>query len=174
MPAARLAAALGLAMASQAPAALAQSCHPLAGHWRYDAAASHVGSGLSFNPYYAVSGIDLVLEQGAGGLTQSWHLTGPHLDETDRYTTPADGTLAPTGTRSALNAVPQAVSGQWESCTLVEEGRASLFGQTVWTRSRFFVAADNRRLTITQSSHSDLGDVERTLIFTRTDERPLP
>jgi hypothetical protein len=145
----------------------AQTCHALTGHWVLIPAKSHLGAGLSFNPYYSVSQAALILDQTSHGLTQEWHLTGPHLDENDRYTTPFDGHLAETGVQSALNAVPLAVKGEWQNCTLIEQGRANLFGQEIWTTSTFVISPDNQRLTILQSSHSDLGDVERSLVFAR-------
>lgn len=145
----------------------AQSCHALTGTWRLDPAASRLGSGLSFNPRYAVTAITLRLDQRERGLAQDWHLTGPHLDEVDRYVTGFDGALTPTGTHSALNAMPEAARGVWENCTLIENGRASLFGQVVWTQTRFVVSPDGARLTLDQDSHSDLGDIARSLAFVK-------
>ena len=155
-----------LALACAQPAA-AQTCHPLTGTWAFDAAASRMGGGMSFNPYYAVAGIGLTLDAKPGRVMQSWHLTGAHLDEIDSYTTPTDGSEAATDAHSHLNTMPARVQGTWEACTLVEAGTAMLFGQTVVTTSRFVVSADDRRLTIQQEAHSDLGDSYRTLVFTR-------
>jgi hypothetical protein len=164
-------AAAALLLAAPLPAA-AQSCHDLTGHWQLDAGQSRMGTGLSFNPRYAVTAITLDLRQGPAGVAQDWHYIGPHLDETDRYVTRTDGTLTETGTQSALNTVPQAVRGEWQNCTLVEQGRAGLFGVSVWTTTTFVVAPDDRRLTLLQTSHSDIADAERALVFTRRTEGP--
>ena len=146
----------------------AQSCHALTGTWKLNLSASHMGSGLSFNPRYSVSAIELSLEPVADGIHQTWHLSGPHLDETDRYKTTTDGALKPTGLTSALNTIPVEVRGRWENCTLVQDEKTVLFGQVIWTESRFIFSADDRQLTIAQISRSDLGDVERQLVFDRT------
>jgi len=147
--------------------AFGQSCHSLSGDWVLDGTASKLGSGLSFNPYYKVDAINLTLDQRREAVHQSWNLKGAHIAETDRYTTPADGRAVPTNLSSRLNTIPIEVRGTWENCTLVEQARTNLFGQTIWTESRFIVSPNGRRLTIRQSSHSDLGDVERDLVFDR-------
>jgi hypothetical protein len=165
-------AAAALLLAAPLPTA-AQSCHDLTGRWQLVPGDSRMGTGLSFNPYYAVTAIALDLHQGADGLAQQWHFSGPHLDESDRYTTRSDGTLTETGTKSALNTVPQAVKAEWQNCTFVEQGRAGLFGVMVWTTTTFVVSPDDRRLTLLQTSHSDIGDAERALVFARQTEGPV-
>lgn len=146
----------------------AQTCHALTGTWKLDPAASHMGSGLSFNPAYRVSGIDLTLDQAEEGVRQTWHLTGPHLDETDSFATTTDERLRATGVRSVLNSIPLETRGRWENCTLVQDEKTVLFGQVIWTETRFILSPDDRHLTLAQTSRSDLGDVERQLSFDRT------
>ncbi len=152
-----------------AGAAGAQTCHSLSGVWRFDRAGSLMGSGLSFNPTYAVSDIGLTLDQAADGSVQErWRMVGPHVQEVDAFRVQPDGQARPTHLVSVLDTTPEAVSGEWLNCTLVVKARTHLFGQEIWTQNVYLVAPDGRRLTIVQTSHSNLGDVERRLVFEKT------
>ncbi len=148
-------------------AAGAQSCHALDGTWELDADRGNLGSGLAFNPYYAVTGLRLTLRQQEQAIEQQWHFTGPHIDRTARYVFSVDGTRQPTAVAEPMDFEYVAVSAVWQNCTLLQTGHSRLFGMEVRTTSTFVFSADGRELEILQYGESPISVVDRRLVFHR-------
>jgi hypothetical protein len=168
-----LAGAGGLCAALLAVAAQAQTCHALSGAWTLDETASLMGPGLSFNPYYRVDAGHLTLSVKDGTVRQAWRLQGPHLDEQLAYDVPVDGRPHDTGATSKVDSTPLSVTAVWQNCTLIVEGRSSLFGLTIPTVTTYVFSPDGKTLTLLQTSHAPIGDTERRLVF-RADAPEVP
>jgi hypothetical protein len=145
----------------------AQSCHALDGTWELDAGRGNLGSGLSFNPHYAVTGLRLTLRQQAQRIEQQWHFTGPHIDRTARYVFSVDGVRQPTAVAEPMDFEYVAVAAVWQNCTLVQTGYSRLFGMEVRTTSTFVFSPDGRELEILQYGESPISVVDRQLVFHR-------
>lgn len=157
-----------VAAAAASVGANAQTCGRLTGEWRLDRAASQMGAGLSFDRTYAVDAIDLSLVQaGDGSVTETWRMEGPHVHEVDSFTIKPDGVLNPTHVKSVVNSTPAAIKAQWLNCTLTLDALTYLFGQEIWTKNSYLLDDGGRRLTIVQTATSDVGDVDRRLVFTK-------
>lgn len=155
-----------LACAASPPAA-AQSCQPVEGSWVLRPEAGELGSGLSFNPYYAITGVRLTIHVQAGGIEQQWRFTGPHVDRTARYAFRVDGTRQATGVAEPMDFEYVATSAVWQNCTLVQTGYSRLFCMEVQTTSTFVISPDGQRLEILQYGESPISVVDRRLVFGR-------
>ena len=153
-----------LACVASLPAG-AQTCHSLAGTWVLQPDAGELGSGLSFNPYYAITGVQLTMRLQADGIEQQWHFTGPHVDRTARYVFRVDGTRQATAVAEPMDFEYVATSAIWQNCTLVQTGYSRLFGMEVRTTSTFVISPDGQRLEILQYGESPVSVVDRRLVF---------
>ncbi len=147
--------------------AAAQTCNSLQGRWALVPEAGSLGSGLSFNPYYAISGVQLRIQARGQRVEQHWHFTGPHVDRIARYAFSVDGTRQPTGIAEPRDFEYVATSAVWQNCTLVQTGYSQLFGMEVQTTSTFVLSPDGRELEILQYGESPISVVERRLVFHR-------
>ncbi len=158
---------LALAILAIAPATRAQTCHPLVGTWRLSTRASDRGPARGFNPYFPVRAGALTLRERQGRIYQDWSFRGAHVDENWAYSFEPDGRPHPTHTRSVLYSVPTSVIASWQNCTLIVDGRSSLFGRRVSTVNTYVFSPDGATLTIIQSSDSRIMHVARRLVFRR-------
>ncbi|MFO1400852.1 MAG: hypothetical protein U1F30_06530 [Steroidobacteraceae bacterium] len=162
-----LAALIAACLAALPGTAAAQSCHALEGTWVLQPGRGDLGSGLSFNPYYAITGVRLTLRQQGQRIEQQWHFTGPHVDRTVDYAFSADGTRQPTAVAEPMDFEYVAVAAEWQNCTLLLTGYSRLFGMEVRTTSTFVFSADGADLEIQQYGESPISVVDRRLVFQR-------
>jgi hypothetical protein len=150
-------------------AARAQTCQRLDGLWALQPDKGRLGSGLSFNPYYAISGVQLGIETDGQRMRQQWRFSGPHLQRETRYTFTIDGTRRDTGVADPMDFEYVAMAAEWQNCTLVQTGYSRLFGMEVVTTSTYVVAPDGRELTIVQYGESPVSVVDRRLVLRKVD-----
>jgi len=148
-----------------ASAAALPSCHALDGHWTLEPEKGNLGSGLSFNPYYAINGAELELKRTGTRIAERWHFTGPHLDRVTRYEYATDGLRHASQLTDPMDFEYAAMAADWQNCTLVETGYSHLFGLEVATTNSYFVSVDGRELTIVQYGESPISVVDRRLVF---------
>ena len=149
-----------------APVAVrAQTCHRLDGAWVLQPDKGRLGSGLSFNPYYAISGVQLNIEMSGEQMTQQWRFSGPHLQRAARYAFAIDGTRRDTGLAEPMDFEYVAIAAEWQNCTLVQTGYSRLLGMEVVTTNTYLVSPDGRELTIVQYGESPVSVVDRRLVF---------
>jgi len=160
---------LALALAGAPHSAGAQSCHPLDGVWVLQPDRSLLGSGLSFNPYYAIAGVRLTIGADGGRITQQWRFTGPHLERTTRYVFAVDGTRRDTAVAEPMDFEYAAIAAEWQNCTLLQTGYSHLFGMEVATTNSYLVSPDGRELTIVQYGESPISVVDRRLVFRKAE-----
>jgi hypothetical protein len=170
--ASRAAAGLGLALllmllAAGPRPAMAQSCHALDGIWRLEPDKGNLGSGLSFNPYYAITGLRLTIRQQERQIVQQWEFSGPHLARTARYSFSVDGTRQPTGVTDPMDFEYVAVAAIWQNCTLVQTGYSRLFGMEVQTQNTYVISPDDAELDIVQYGESPISVIDRRLVLRR-------
>lgn len=163
-------AALIMALVAGFPvAARAQTCHRLDGVWTLQPDRGSLGAGLSFNPYYAISGVQLGIETDGERMRQQWRFSGPHLQRTTRYVFTIDGTRRDTGLADPMDFEYVAMAAEWQNCTLVQTGYSHLFGLEVVTTSTYVVAPDGRELTIFQYGESPISVVDRRLVLRKVE-----
>lgn len=145
----------------------AQTCNQPLGTWQLAPAESSLGSGLSFNPYYAIADVRLTIGIDTNRVSQQWFFKGEHLDRAASYEFVADGVRRATALKDAMDFEYVAVSAEWQNCTLIVQGFSRLFGLEVATTNTYVVSADGRRLTIVQYGESPISVVDRRLVFVR-------
>ena len=165
--AARTAALLALTMllAALPQGSGAQTCHGLDGSWILQPDMGNLASGLSFNPYFSITGLRLLMRTSAGRIEQQWIYSGPHLQRTTRYTFTADGTKQATAIADPMDFEYAAIAAEWQNCTLMQTGFSHLFGLEVVTTSTYVVSPDGRELTILQYGESPISIVDRRLVL---------
>ena len=155
-----------LLTASPLPAA-AQTCNALDGTWTLLPEKGNLGSGLSFNPWYAITGVRLTLRQQERRIEQQWQFSGPHVARSAHYAFTVDGTRQATAVAEPMDFEYVAVSALWQNCTLVQTGYSRLFGMEVRTSSTFVIAPDGDELEILQYGESPISVIDRRLVFRR-------
>ena len=158
-----------LAILVPAAGAWAQTCHRPAGTWRLNRRASDMGPALGFDPYDQVSAVSLTLRERGGRIFQDWSFRGAHVDEHWAYSFEPDGLPHATHTRSVLFSVPTSVIASWQNCTLIVDGRSTLFGRQISTLSTYVFSPDDATLTVIQSADSRIMHIDRRLVFRRAD-----
>lgn len=148
-------------------AAYAQHCQTLEGVWNLSPDESRLGSGLSFNPYFAITAVKLTIHLGPSRITQQWVFTGPHLNRTTRYLFTAAGTRQSTQLAQPLDFEYSAIAAEWQNCTLIVNGFGLLYGRKVVTTETYVLSADGRDLTVLQSGESAISVTDRRLAFVR-------
>lgn len=159
----------GLIVALLAVAGLseAQTCNKPVGDWRLAPEDSSLGSGLSFNPYYAIADVRLTIGLAPNRVTQQWIFKGEHLERATSYEFVVDGVRRDTALKDAMDFEYVAASAEWQNCTLIVQGYSRLFGLEVATTNTYVVSADGRKLTILQYGESPISVVDRRLVFRR-------
>lgn len=156
-----------IALLAACAGATAQTCNKPDGVWTLVPGKSSLGSGLSFNPYYAIAAVRLTISAGADRVTQQWAFKGPHLDRTTSYEFVVDGARRDTALKDAMDFEYVAASAEWQNCTLVVQGFSRLFGLEVATTNTYVISPDGRKLTILQYGESPISVVDRRLVFER-------
>jgi hypothetical protein len=157
--------ALAVAVASAPRLAQAQTCHRLDGVWDLLSDRSNLAGGMSFNPYYAITSVQLSIHTSDLRVAQQWDYSGQHLRRTARYDFRADGTRQVSGLADPMDFEYAAISAEWQNCTLVQKGYSHLFSLEVVTTSTYVVSPDGRELTILQYGESPISVVDRRLVF---------
>jgi hypothetical protein len=157
--------ALSVAMAIAPGFAQAQTCHRLDGAWDLLPDKSNLAAGLSFNPYYVITAVQLSIRTNSLRVAQQWDFSGPHLRRTARYEFTAAGTRQVSGLTDPMDFEYAAISAEWQNCTLVQKGYSHLFGLEVVITSTYVVSPDGRELSILQYGESPISVVERRLVF---------
>jgi len=145
----------------------AQSCVPLDGVWKLTPKSSYLGSGLSFNPYYTITGIQLTIRTEQSQIAQEWNFTGPHIQRHTVYKLNPDGVRAATAIANATDFEYIATTAVWQNCTLIVTGLSRLFGLEVSTTNTYVVSENGTTLTILQYGESPISVVDRRLVFTK-------
>lgn len=156
-----------VALLAASSGAQAQSCNKPDGTWILVPEESSLGSGLSFNPYYAIASIRLTIGLGTNRVTQQWAFKGEHLDRTTSYDLVVDGIRRQTSVKDAMDFEYVAASAEWQNCTLIVQGFSRLFGLEVATTNTYVVSEDGRKLTILQYGESPISVVDRRVLFQR-------
>ena len=154
-----------------AESADAQSCHSPAGEWTLAPSESHIGTSLSFNPYYEIAAVHLSIRTDGSTISQSWAFKGPHLDRITHYKIASDGIRHPTTLQDAMDFEYIAISAEWQNCTLLVTGISQLFGMEIATTNTYVISVDGRQLTILQYGESPISVVDRQLVFRRSGSR---
>ena len=160
---------LGTAASETALVALVPSCHRLDGVWTLQPEKSSLGSGLSFNPYFAITAVELAITTAGERSTQQWRMSGPHLHRITNYAFITDGTRRDTGLKDPMDFEYAAISAEWQNCTLVQTGSSYLFGLEVITTSSYLVSTLGDELTILQYGESPISVVDHRLVFRKAE-----
>ncbi|MCC7463568.1 MAG: hypothetical protein IT480_14035 [Gammaproteobacteria bacterium] len=158
---------LAISMGAVPLSAVAQSCQPLEGSWTLMPEQGDLGSGLAFNPYYAITGVQLTMRLQGQRIEQRWQFSGPHVARSTHYSFTADGTRQATAVAEPMDFEYVAVAASWQNCTLVQSGFSHLFGMEVRTINTYVVSPDGTRLEILQYGESPISVIDRRLVFRR-------